>query len=142
MAGDPVVGRWRLVSYVARAEDGSVAYPLGQNPTGGLIYTAGGWMSAQLGATDRSHLATDDLRGGTESDRAAAYDSYFAYCGTYAISGDNIVHNVEMCLLPNWVGTEQVRYFEVNGNELLLRTPPIEIGGTTLVNDLTWARVE
>ena len=44
--------------------------------------------------------------------------------------------------MPNWVGTEQVRYFEVNGDELLLRTPPIEIGGTTLVNDLTWVRVE
>jgi hypothetical protein len=142
MADDPVVGRWRLVSYVARAEDGSVAYPLGQNPVGSLIYTAGRWMSAQLAATDRSRLAADDLQGGSEWDRAAAYDSYFAYCGTYAISGNNIVHNVEMCLLPNWVGTDQVRYFEVHGDELLLRTPPVEISGTTVVNDLRWARVE
>jgi len=142
MAGDPVVGRWRLVSYVARADDGSIAYPLGPNPTGSLVYTAGGWMSAHLAATDRSQLATDDLGGGNEADRAAAYASYFAYCGTYAISGETIVHNVEMSLLPNWVGTDQVRYFEVNRDELLLRTPPIEIGGTTLVSDLTWARVE
>ena len=142
MARDPVVGQWRLVSYVARADDGSVTYPLGSNPTGSLVYTAGGWMSVQLAATDRSQLPTDGVWGGSESDRAAAYASYFAYCGMYAISGDTIVHNIEMCLLPNWVGTDQVRYFEVNGDELLLRTPPIEVGGTTLVNDLTWARVE
>jgi Lipocalin-like domain len=43
-----------------------------------------------------------------------------------------------MCLMPNWVGTDQVRHFEVNGDELLLRTRPSEIGGATLVNDLTW----
>jgi Lipocalin-like domain len=142
MADNPLVGRWRLVSYVARADDGSVAYPLGPNPTGSLVYTAGGWMSAHLAATDRPRMTNDDLRGGSEPERAAAYASYFAYCGTYAISGDTIVHNVEMCLMPNWVGTDQVRSFELNGDELLHRTPPLEIGGTALVNDFTWARVE
>jgi Lipocalin-like domain len=82
------------------------------------------------------------VRGGSEAARAAAYSSYFAYCGTYEVSGDTIVHRVAMSLLPNWVGSSQTRYFEVNGDDLLLRTPPIEIGGMSLVNEFRWHREE
>jgi hypothetical protein len=142
MAGHSFVGRWRLGSLVARADDGSVTYPLGPNPEGSLLYTAGGWMAAQLSATGRAELPTDDVRGGSEAARAAAYSSYFAYCGTYEVSGDTIVHRVAMSLLPNWVGSSQTRYFEVHGDDLLLRTPPIEIGGMSLVNEFRWHREE
>jgi Lipocalin-like domain len=130
------------VSYVAQADDGSVAYPLGPNPVGSLVYTDGGWMSAHLAAGDRAALPADDVAGGSESDRAAAYSSYFAYCGTYVIRGDTIVHHVAMSLMPNWVGTDQTRFFEFSGDDLLLRTPPIEVQGRTLVNDFRWRREE
>jgi Lipocalin-like domain len=141
MACDSVVGRWRLASYVAHADDGSVSNPLGPNPEGSLVYTEGGWMSAHLAAGERDDLPAD-VAGGSESDRAAAYSSYFAYCGTYVIRGDTIVHHVAMSLMPNWVGTDQTRHFELNGDELLLRTPPIEVRGKTLINDFRWRREE
>ena len=142
MAVDSVVGRWRLRCYVATADDGSESYPLGRNPEGSLVYTPGGWMAAQLGAADRAALPTDDVRGGTESERAAAYSSYFAYCGRYEVIDNAIVHHVAMCLMPNWVGSEQVRYCEVSGGELIHRTPPIELGGRMLVHELRWSREE
>jgi Lipocalin-like domain len=119
MAEGSAVGRWRLISYIARADDGSENYPLGRNPRGSLVYTAGGWVTTQLCATDRPELPSDDVWGGSESDCAAAYSSYFAYCGTYEVSSnDTIVHRVALSLVPNWVASEQVRHFELSGEEL------------------------
>lgn len=127
---------------MARADDGSLSSPLGPNPEGSLVYTAGGWIAAQLCAADRAELPTDDLRGGDPSDHAAAFSSYFAYCGTYEIKGNTVVHSVTMSLVPNWVGSSQVRYFEVNDDELVLRTPPIEVRGQLLVHEFRWQRDE
>lgn len=107
------------------------------------MYTAGGWVTTQLCATDRPRLPSEDVRGGSESDRAAAYSSYFAYCGTYEVSGEEtILHRVALSLVPNWVGSEQVRYFELSGKDLLLRTPPIEVAGKLLVHEFRWSREE
>jgi hypothetical protein len=143
MADGSVVGRWRLTSYIARADDGSESYPLGRNPEGSLVYTPGGWVTTQFCATDRPELPGDDVRGGSESDRAAAYSSYFAYCGTYEVgSDDTIVHRVALSLVPNWTGGKQERYFELSGEKLLLRTPPIEVDGKLLIHEFRWNREE
>jgi Lipocalin-like domain len=116
---------------------------LGRKPEGSLVYTAGGWVTTQLCASDRPELPGDDVWGGSESDRAAAYSSYFAYCGTYEVSGEEtILHRVVLSLVPNWVGSKQVRHFELSGEELLLRTPPIEVGGKSLVHEFRWSREE
>jgi hypothetical protein len=140
MDDDPLVGRWRLDSYVARSSDGSETSPFGLNPQGSLVYMAGGWMAAQVSATDRPQLLTDDFRGGSQSDQAAAYLSYIAYCGAYEVKGDLVVHRVAMSLSPNWVGSSQTRYLELSTGELLLRTPPLQVGGTMLVNEFRWQR--
>lgn len=140
MVDDSFVGRWRLRSYVARADDGSVVHPFGANPQGSLLYTAGGEMAVQVSATDRADFETNDFQGESESARAAAYSSYIAYCGTYDVTGDTIVHRVAISLFPNWVGSSQTRYYSLNGDELLLRSPLIKVGGTLLVHELRWQR--
>jgi Lipocalin-like domain len=140
--GEQLVGRWRLVSYVARADDGSRAFPLGRNAQGSLLYTSGGWMAAQVGAADRERFTTEDFVGASDAERAIAFSSYLAYCGPYQVAGDVVTHHVVMSSIPNWVGTEQVRSFELVGDELLLRTPPIEVGGRMLINEFRWRREE
>ena len=99
-------------------------------------------MSAMLAAGERSRLSTDDLIGGSEADRAAAFSTYIAYAGAYEIEGDVVVHRIGMSLFPDWVGGEQKRSFELSHNELVLRTPPLEIGGEVAVNELRWFREE
>jgi hypothetical protein len=47
-----------------------------------------------------------------------------------------------MCSFPNWVGSEQTRHFEVTGVRLVLRTPPIAVGGRLLVHEFLWQREE
>jgi hypothetical protein len=37
---------------------------------------------------------------------------------------------------------EQVRYFSLSEDVLLLRTPPMEVAGTTIISELRWRRAE
>ncbi len=143
MGNDRLVGRWRLVSWSARADDGTVTHPLGERAEGRLIYTAGGWVSVQLADGDRASLPTmDPLRGSSEAERAAAYSTYSAYCGTYQLENDVVVHRVSMSLFPNWVGTELRRQVELWGDDLVLRTPPRRDGKKLVSNELRWRREE
>jgi len=44
-------------------------------------------------------------------------------------------------LLPNMEGTEQTRYFELSGNHLQLKTPPIKLDGEKAIGVLQWEKV-
>ncbi|WP_067701529.1 lipocalin-like domain-containing protein [Nocardia jejuensis] len=140
-AGD-LVGRWQLTAWTATDDTGAVAMPFGEHPRGSVVYTPGGWMSGQLALPDRRAMSTSAALGGTESERAEAYSSYVAYCGDYRLEGDTVVHVLRMSLFPNWVGTEQRRVVELQGDRMVLRTPPTPVSGRILVNSLHWVRVE
>ena len=103
-----------------------ISCPFGEHAQGTLIYTADGWMSAQLTARDRPSLATDDVAAGPDAKRAAAYSSYLAHRGRYRAEDGVVIHEVQMSLFPNWVGTQPVRLCELAGATLVLRTPPTE----------------
>jgi hypothetical protein len=45
-------------------------------------------------------------------------------------------------LVPGWAGIEQVRYFSLAGDVLVLRTPPMQLAGTITVGELIWRRAE
>lgn len=50
------------------------------------------------------------------------------------------IHRTERCAIPNCEGTEQVRYFELTGDRLLLRTEPFALYGHEWVLNLVWER--
>lgn len=99
-------------------------------------------MSGQLAATDRPPVDGADPLGGPPGQRAAAYSTYLAYWGRYEIAGDRIIHHVDSSLVPGWAGMEQVRYFSLSGDILVLRTPPMQLAGSITVGELTWRRAE
>lgn len=134
-------GTWNLVAWRRIAGDGSVSYPLGPDASGLLVYTENGRMTVQIAGADRATVAGDDPLGGDEQARAEAYSTYLAYFGTYAVSGQNVVHDIEGSLFPNWSGESQVRPFTLDSGQLVLSTPPMELAdGTTVVNELAWER--
>lgn len=139
---DKLVGRWRLVSWSSQNEEGARTFPLGERLEGSLVYTRGGWVITMVAPEDRAKLSTEDLVGGSEGERAAAFSTFISYCGTYEVEGEIVVHRVEMSLFPNWVGAEQKRHFKVSDTELVLRTPPVNVGGEVVVNELRWTREE
>jgi hypothetical protein len=140
---DRFVGSWRLISTEFRASDGSPTQsPYGTEPKGLLMYDAGGNMAAQLAQGQRKPFATADRKGGSDSETRVAFESYQAYYGRYRIDEREraVIHTVTQALLPNWVGTEQRRYFTFREGKLILQTPPMIIGGEHVTGVLTWER--
>jgi hypothetical protein len=133
------VGRWGLTDYLARDSAGHTEHPFGEAVEGAILYTEGGWMAVQIAGSERPALAGASDRGAA---RAAAFASYIAYAGPYRVEGDEVVHTVELGLIPDWRGGEQRRYYTFSDDRLLLRTPPITNAGRTLTHELHWARAQ
>jgi hypothetical protein len=115
---------------VVKTESGKRIYPYGEKLFGMLIYTPGGYMSALLMNPDRNKFASNDPKGGTPEEIKQAYEKFDAYCGTYTVDENKgtVTHHVEGAKFPNWVGTYQVRYFELKGDRLQIKAT-IEIEG-------------
>lgn len=140
MASSPFVGTWRLVSLESRGADGEVTYPLGQDAIGYIVYSEDGYVSVNLMAANRTNIASGDIRGGTAAEKVSAYDTYLAYCGRYELQTGKVIHHVEASLFPNWVGVDQERLYEFDGNRLILSTPPILVEGAEVTSSLVWER--
>jgi len=49
--------------------------------------------------------------------------------GRMKFKGDKVIHHIEVSSLLNWIGVDQERFFEVEGDSLLLRNPPLLLDG-------------
>ncbi len=134
-----VVGTWRLELWETRSADGDVGHPLGRDAVGYLTYTPDGYVFVAMMRAGRPPYETSDLLGGTTAERAEAAAGYVTYCGRYEIQDGRVIHRIELSLFPNWVGLDQVRFAELDGDTLTITTAPIAIGGTT-TNRLVWRR--
>ncbi|MBD2533671.1 lipocalin-like domain-containing protein [Nostoc flagelliforme FACHB-838] len=137
-----LVGTWKLVSCETRTANGQVFYPLGENPSGYIIYTDNGYVSVAMMRANRPQFQAGDIAAGTVEEKVAAADSYVSYCGTYEIQNNQVVHHVEVSFFPNWVDANQVRYVQLNGDLLTLSTPPILVNGVEIVGSLVWQNVD
>ena len=137
------VGAWRLASYSAVTPGGETIYPFGRNAQGRIIYEAGGRMAVQIGNPERAAFATANPGAAPDAEVRAAFQGYLAYFGTYTVDAGRgiVVHHPEMSLNPNWIGVDQVRYFDLQGDRLTLKTPPMLIGGAEGVSTLVWERL-
>lgn len=138
---DWLKGTWQLVAWRRIAADGTISYPLGADARGQLIYTSNGTMAVQIAAAIRPTIPTEDPLGGDQDARASAYSTYLAYFGTYEVEGEQVIHHLDSSLFPNWSGQDQARALGPEGDDLVLRTPPMRLSdGTTVVNELAWSR--
>jgi len=141
MAENPFIGTWRLVSFEIRRADGQVRYPLGQDAAGYIIYNEDGYVSVAIMSPNRPKFASGDIFGGTTEEKVAAADIYISYCGRYEIQEDKVIHRIEVSFFPNWIGADQERIFDLDGERLSLSTPPFLIGGVQQTAHMVWERV-
>jgi hypothetical protein len=113
-AHDALVGAWRLVSWENQAADGQVTYPMGADALGYVLYSGDGRFSVTISRADRAGFTAGDLLGGTTQEKARAMESFVGYAGRYSFHGDRVIHHVELSLFPNWVGTDQERWVELD----------------------------
>ena len=130
-----LVGAWELVNYEIIAADGTRrpgAYDRGQ-----ISYDASGRMSAHL-----MHSANKaDQTPQTDEARAAAYRRYLGYYGPFVVDEAKgiVTHIVEGSSNPSWVGSRQVRYYELSADNAQLTLSLRDAAGRT-TQSLVWKR--
>ena len=130
-ATNQLEGTWKFISLVGKSTKGEVYYPYGENLFGMIMYDTKGYMSVLLMNPDRPRFTSGDMMKGTPDEIRAAFVGFDAYCGTYIIDEEKskVTHNLQGSKFPNWVGTAQVRFFEISGDTMRLTAPPILAGG-------------
>ena len=133
----PLIGAWKLVSCLMEDVETKERKPLwGDRPNGCIIVTKDGQWTAIQTAEGRKAPKTDE-------DRAAAFRSMLAYSGKYRTEGNKIIINVDIAWDETWTGSEQVRYYRIDGDKLYIELAPqpfANFGGKTMRGILVWMR--
>ena len=133
----PLVGSWRLVSNVVTfADTGESIDLMGRDPPGWMVLEPGGRVMFLFARAGRQPPAG-------EADRAALFDAMTAYTGRVRLQGEGcFITAVDLAWNPAWSG-EQVRFFELRRDELIVRTPEQtypRYGDRPLTSCITWVR--
>ena len=125
-ARDRFIGVWKLVSCRQKSKDGKLSDLYGPNPIGRITYDKAGRMSAQLMRRGRRSTVPPGTGLGRadviiEEMREAA-GGYIAYFGTFDVdeASKMVIHHVQACLVPSWVGTDLKRAYRFYSNRLAL----------------------
>lgn len=130
-----LVGAWEMVSYEIIAADGNRrpgAYDRGQ-----ITYDASGRMSAHLMHSSNKADQTPQ----TDEARALAYRRYLGYYGPFVVDEAKgiVTHIVEGSSNPSWIGSRQVRYFDLSPDNARLTLSLRDANGR-VTQSLVWKR--
>lgn len=134
-----MTGTWDVVDAKFETTDGKTIEPWGP-PVGMGIFTGEGYFSAQFMRSGRAKFAGEFP---TPEEKQKAYDDYLAFYGRYSVDEEKetVTISIEGSTNANWIGEDQVRYYEIKGNNsLILRTPPLKNFGLEYVGPLVWKR--
>ena len=137
-----LAGAWRLDNWrISFSDDRPDTYPYGEDAKGYLIYEPSGRMAVMVSNNDRPAISDANIRRAPVEEKVAAFDTFFGYCGTWALKDGQMVHSVEMSLNPNFVGTDQVRGIEYTPGALTLIEQSTTRTGAVMRNQLAWRKI-
>lgn len=139
-AEDNFVGVWRFVKEIDYKSDGTKVESVPpEGYVGQIIYTADGFMSAQIFPRGRTWKPAN----ATLKDLQSTLDLSTSYFGRYEIDPikKQVMHKVAGNLDPSAETTNYVRDFKFSGDQLIL-TGPWELNGEKLKFEITWKRVQ
>ena len=117
-----VLGTWKLRSYEREeTASGRRHDQFGAHPDGYLGYAPDGRMYAIFIRQDRA--APRDVVP-TEEEGVQLLGSMVAYAGTYTLGDKQVTHHIDISWNQGWTGTDQVRFFELDGDTLTITTAP------------------
>ena len=109
-------GSWRLVSFETELQNTKErTQPWGADPKGALMFGADGRMMVLVTANAREP-------GNTDEKLAALFRTVMAYTGRYRIDGDRFITTIDASWNEAWNGTEQERFYTLDGDALEIRT--------------------
>ena len=105
-------------------------------PNGYIVVSPEGrWIVIQTAEGRRAPL--------NDEDRIAAFKSLLAYSGKCRTEAGTIVISVDIAADESWNGTEQTRFYRVDGDRLRIEAPPqhyANFGGKVMRGILVWQR--
>ena len=142
-AGDlekQLLGVWKVDSlYTEDKTTGEKKKTYGERPNGYAIFAPGKRMLMILTAEARKVPITD-------GDRVAAFLSMVSYSGVYRVEGDTLITKADVSWNESWIGTEQARFVQLEGETLTANTPwmpdPNTPGNPVVRFVVVWSRVK
>jgi hypothetical protein len=109
---EKLLGIWKLVSFETELQATGERRPVyGKNPNGYIVFTPQGRMMALLTSEGRKAAGTDE-------ERSALFRTMVAYSGIYRLDSDKFITKVDVSWNETWTGTEQVRFYKLDGDRL------------------------
>lgn len=115
----PIVGTWKIQSFVREVTTGERQNEFGEKPSGYISYQPDGRMFAMLVADNR---AKPKGASPTDEEKAKLFGTLIAYSGTYVVEGDKITHKIDVSWNQSWTDADQVRFYKVEGKTLTITT--------------------
>jgi hypothetical protein len=117
---NPIIGSWRLQSFVREViATGERQNELGEKPQGYISYQPDRRMFALIiGGNREKPVSTPP----TDDEKIKLFTTMLAYSGTYSVIEDKIIHKVDASWNESWTGTDQVRFYKVDGTTLTITT--------------------
>jgi hypothetical protein len=117
MAQHPIVGTWALDSVKFEDTESGERFDIyGANPSGYIMINEDGHVMAFLADSTRKPPQNP-------SDSAALFSNMMCYAGKYRLNGNSeCIFSITAAWHPSWIGTDQVRFFDIKGNTLSITT--------------------
>jgi len=128
-----LLGVWMLETF--ELEDratGAITLPFGAAPSGTIVFHSEGRFFALL-TSDGS----DAPGAPPEASRKVV-----AYSGRYSVEPDRFATRVNIASLPDWIGSRQVRYWQIEAGRLRLTSEPLDLAGAEGLYPTVWWRRE
>jgi hypothetical protein len=135
---EKLLGNWKLVSFFTEdTQTRQRTSGFGEHPNGFIGFTPGRFFA----------LVTAEGRKApqTPEEQAAAYRTVIAYTGKWRVDGEKFITKVDVAWNLGWVGTEQVRFWRVEGNKLFITSAPTAIPNPNgpdrmVIGNLVWEK--
>ena len=124
-SGETLQGKWKIVAAEDLRPDGSVGrLPWGQHPIGSIV-VEGGSCYVQIMSSDVPNFSAP-TSSVTEQMKASLLSSYIAYTGpcTFDDAAGKTTMKVQAAWRPDYVGTEQTRFYRFEGNKMFYGPAP------------------
>jgi hypothetical protein len=145
IGSDRLVGTWKLLSASTKTSSGERdEAPYGVDPVGFLTYTADGRVTALISYGGRKRLSALSVGDGSQAqieEQAEAFKTFLAYAGRYTLTGDEVIHHVEISSIQNYVDKDLVRAVKFEDDRITLVTPPTSVNGKIQTVELIWQRM-
>lgn len=142
---EKLIGTWTLVELIeVPVNGGEISHPMGENPKGLIMYSADGYMSAQIMDTRRKNFHQEHWANATPEEYTQEGSTYLAYSGPFRTDDEKqlVSHTMYISLFPNWTGQTQNRIVILKDNYLHLESEkPFNNNCQLVIHKLTWKRV-